>query len=153
MALNITLYSEYRSIYKDYMDQNYGHMIYKDPGIFTLPSWLYTYDLYKAKIKFKGIQKISMVFSEFEERILIPPGKVLGAILVYNCQFDFEKLKSISSLRDQQLFVLRGMYEAVLRISDIYNLEKDGLTQAFHQTHNRITNDEIPDDFWDIHIF
>jgi hypothetical protein len=93
MALQIVLYPEYRSIYRDYMTENYGKMFLKDPGIFTLPSWLYSYDLHKAKIRFKGIQKISMNLSEFEEQILISPSRILGAILVYNCQFDFETAK------------------------------------------------------------
>jgi len=152
MALNVTIYPGYNSIYKEYIKKNYGNIFFRNPGIFTLPSWLYSYGLFNAKIKFKGIQKISMVLSEFEDKVLMAPSKVLGAIIQYNCQMDFEALKSFNILKDQQLFVLSRMHEAVLQIADLYNWEKDGLIQVFQQTHEQIENDRIPDEFWDVRI-
>ena len=152
MALNVTLYPGHESMYREYVNNNYGNILFKNPGIFTLPSWLYSYGIYKTKIRFKGIQKIAMVISEYEDKVLIAPGKVLGAIIQYNCQLDFEKLKSIDSLKEQQLFVLIRMHEGVIQIADMYNCEKEGLNLVFQQTYQQIKNDSIPDAFWDVRI-
>lgn len=152
MTLTIDLNSRADSQYWSYFKANYGNIFYRDAGIFTLPSFLYTYVLYKRKIKFKGVRKISIEFSEFEEGVLVSPSKILGPILVYNCQFDFEKLKSIDSRKDQQLFVLVRMHEAILRIADIYKWEKTGFIEVYDQVYDRIVNDTVPADFWDVRI-
>ena len=93
-----------------------------------------------------------MVLSEFEDEVLIAPSKVLGAIIQYNWQLDFEKLKSIEILKEQQLFVLIRVHEGVIQIADLDNWQKEVLNLVFQQTYNQIKNDSIPDDFWDIRM-
>ncbi|MBO9617086.1 MAG: hypothetical protein J7619_30645 [Dyadobacter sp.] len=66
----VTLYPVLNSEYRDYIKRNYGNIFLKDPGIFTLPSYLYSYWLCKKKVKIKGARKISMELSEFEDGLM-----------------------------------------------------------------------------------
>lgn len=76
----VTLYPVLNSRYRDYIKINYGNILLRDPGIFTLPSYLYSYWLCKRKVKIKGARKISMELSEFEERLMPIPRIVSTSI-------------------------------------------------------------------------
>ncbi|WP_146151526.1 hypothetical protein [Dyadobacter jiangsuensis] len=152
MAMMVTLYPALNSKYRDYIKINYGNIFLRDPVIFTLPSYLYSYWLCKRKVKIKGARKISMELSEFEERLMPIPRIVSTSIVGYNCKFDFEKLISIEDKMDQQLMVLDKMHLSVLNIAKEYGWDKRVFEDVYSQTYENIKNGSIPEEFWNVKI-
>jgi hypothetical protein len=150
--MTINLYPEVGSKYRAYIRAHYGNILLRDPGIFTLPSYLYSYWLFKKKVKIKGAKKISMELSEFEEGLMPIPRIVSTSIVRYNCKFDFEKLISIESEVDQQLMVLDRMHASVLKIAEEYNWDKSIFEDVYRQTYENIRNDSVPEEFWNVKI-
>lgn len=148
----IILYSAINSKYKSYLDANYGNIFLKDPGVFTLPSYLYSYWLCKRGIKIKGARKISMEMTEFEDGIIPVPRSVSTSIIAYNCNLDFERLISIEKYVDKQLMVLERMHESVLRIAQEYDWDKNIFDEIYKYTYDNIINNAIPEGFWSVKI-
>ena len=152
MGMMITLYSAPGSKYKSYMDTNYGNIFFRDPGIFTLPSYLYSYWLYKNKVTIKGARKISMEMTEFEDRLMPIPKIVSKSIVGYNCNLDFEQLMLIEKNVDKQLMVLDKMHKSVLKIAEEYGWNKNNFEVGYTQTYENIKHNSVPDVFWNIKI-
>lgn len=148
----VTLHPEFKGKYRAYVRANYGNVFLRDPGIFTLPSYLYSYWLCKWKVRIKGARQISMELSDFEEGLMPMPRIVSTSIVKYNCKFDIEKLISMEDKMDQQLMVLDRMHGSVLKIAEEYSWDKNIFEDAYRQTYENISNHSTPEEFWNVKI-
>lgn len=152
MGMMVTLYPEFKGKHSAYVRANYGNILLRDPGIFTLPSYLYSYWLCKRKVRIKGAGKISMELSDFDEGLMPMPRIVSTSIVRYNCKFDFEKLITIEDKMGQQLMVLDRMHESVLKIAEEYGWDKNIFEDVYRQTYENISNNSTPEEFWNVKI-
>jgi hypothetical protein len=151
--MEIALYSRIDSRYRSYFKVNYGDILQRNPGIFSLPPFLYSYWLSKNKVKINGARKISMYMSEFKDQIRSVPRSVSTTIKEYNCYIDFEQLISIENDIDKQLIILDRMHESILKMAQEYGWNKDVFDEIYRRTHENIKNSIIPEDFWNINTW